>query len=54
MELPSHPQDDDSSPGRTPSPKTSPATIVVIVVIGVIVLLVVVLHLTGVVGPTKH
>ena len=54
MELPSHPEDDEPSAGRSPSTKTSRATVIFVVVISVVLLIVIVLHLTGVVGPTRH
>ena len=50
MELPSHPESEDTTPYRQP-PRTSRATIAVFVVGGVLFVVLVILHLTGVVGP---
>lgn len=50
MELPSHPDSDDTTPYRQPS-RTSRATVAVFVVIGVLFAVLVILHLAGVVGP---
>ena len=54
MELPSHPEADDSGSGREPATKVSWATLLVFGVIGAALILIVLLHLTGVVGPGAH
>lgn len=51
MELPTHPESDDTTPYRSRPTTGSRATIVVFGVIGVMIALMVLLHLTGVVGP---
>ena len=52
MELPSHPESDQTGSGR-PAEKNW-AGIVVVGLVGALVVVVIVLHLTGVVGPAAH
>jgi hypothetical protein len=55
MDLPTHPESDDSDPDRAPSgATTSWATRVAIAVLIAAVAVIVLLHLTGVVGPASN
>lgn len=54
MELPAHPDTDDTGPGRRPATGTRWGAVLVIGVIAAFVVLVVTLHLAGVVGPLAH
>ena len=54
MELPSHPDADDSAAGQEPASKANWGTRIVVGAIVALLLLVVILHLTGVVGPARH
>ncbi len=54
MELPSHPDTDDSAPDQTPATTISWRTMLGIAVVAIVVAVIVILHLTGVVGPTAH
>lgn len=52
MELPAHPEADDSGTGpRSPTTATSRATWLVVAVVVGLLAVIVILHLTGVVGP---
>lgn len=51
MELPSHPDDDDTVGDQGRPTDRNWASVVIVVVGGVLVALLVILHLTGVVGP---
>ena len=51
MDLPSHPDTDDSAGAPAPASRTSWPARVLIGLIVALVALVIVLHLTGVVGP---
>jgi hypothetical protein len=51
MELPAHPESDDTTPHKQPAATTSRAAVLVFVIIGVLFALMMILHLTGVVGP---
>jgi hypothetical protein len=50
MELPSHPEADDSPPGQEPA-TGSWATVLIVAVVVAVLAVIVILHLTGVVGP---
>lgn len=54
MELPSHPEADDSAGHQEASTAATWATKAVIVLLAAILVVIVLLHLTGVVGPTAH
>lgn len=54
MELPSHPEADDSASGQEPATKVSWTTLLVLGVIAALLILIVILHLTGVVGPAAN
>ena len=54
MDLPSHPEADDTTPDRAPAKTISWATVLVITVVAGLLAVIVILHLTGVVGPTAH
>lgn len=54
MEVPSHPEADDTTPERVPTNTVSWATVLVIAVAACLLAVIVILHLTGVVGPTAH
>lgn len=51
MDLPSHPEADDSGPDREPAPAGSWAGMAILAVVAALIVVIVVLHLTGVVGP---
>jgi hypothetical protein len=51
MELPSHPESEDSAAQHEPASTGSRATAIVLVIIGVLFAVFVILHLTGIVGP---
>jgi len=51
MELPSHPESEDTTPYQKPATTGSRVTVVVFVIIGVLFAVILILHLTGVVGP---
>ena len=53
MELPSHPDTEDSPAAGGGRPRLTSGTVVALV-LGAVVLVVIVLHLTGVVGPASH
>lgn len=54
MQLPSHPEADDSTPDQTPATTARWGTVVVVALLVALLALFVILHLTGVVGPTAH
>jgi uncharacterized RDD family membrane protein YckC len=51
MELPAHPESEDTASREERSTGTSWATVAVFVIISVLFAVIVILHLTGVVGP---
>lgn len=53
MDLPSHPEADDSEAGTGPAAKNW-GTVLVVVAVGLVLAAVVILHLTGVVGPAAR
>lgn len=54
MDLPPHPDRNDTSPAERSTRRTSTTTRVVVGVLIALVVVVIVLHLTGVVGPLSH
>jgi hypothetical protein len=52
MELPSHPESEDTTPHRPPRDKNRAGSIL-LVALGAVLLLIVILHLAGVVGPAR-
>jgi hypothetical protein len=51
MQLPSHPEADDTGDVPERRPETNRAARIVVAIIIAVVLVVIVLHLTGVIGP---
>ena len=54
MELPSHPEAEDTTPCHRPSTNDNRAAIVIAMIVGALIVLIVALHLAGVVGPGAH
>lgn len=54
MDLPPHPESEDSATDRKPVTPVGWGTRVVVAVVIALVALIVILHLTGVVGPGAH
>lgn len=51
MELPSHPETDDTDPDQKHATTVSWGTVLVVAVVAILLAVIVILHLTGVVGP---
>ena len=54
MELPTHPEGDETPTARPPEPARSRWTVLAATVFGALVVVVILLHLTGVVGPAGN
>lgn len=54
MELPSHPDTDDTATDQEPATTTSWTTRLFVAFVVALFALIVILHLTGVVGPAAH
>lgn len=54
MELPSHPETDDTGPDQKPATTVSWVSKLVIAVVAILLAVIVILHLTGVVGPAAQ
>ncbi|MGH9244303.1 MAG: hypothetical protein ACRD29_08290 [Acidimicrobiales bacterium] len=54
MDLPSHPEADDTGAEREPAPTVRWGTVVVVAVVAALLAVIVILHITGLVGPTAH
>jgi hypothetical protein len=54
MELPQHPDDDQTPSDHEPGTTTNWAGYIVIGIVAAVLIVIVMLHLTDVVGPTAH
>lgn len=51
MELPEHPETDDTGPDQDPATTRSWGVVLGVAIVAVLLAVIVILHLTGVVGP---